>query len=542
MSYLVLARKYRPPTFADVIGQPEIVDKLKTALASGRTGHAYLFCGPRGVGKTTCARILAREFNKNAAHDQSMFDLGLPNDFDLIEIDGASNNGVDEIRTLRDNAQLMPMGGGVKVYIIDEVHMLSPGAFNALLKTLEEPPPYVKFIFATTDPNKLPLTVVSRCQRFDFRRIPLEQMVAYLKDLCVKEHFIADDDSLYAIAKASQGSMRDALSVLDQLSSTSSGKINMAEVNAMLGVVEIDRLFSLAEALIRRDCAASLRVLADIVSKGKDIKQLSRDLITFFRNLMIMKVGGTQLQDLIDYSASYKKMLHSLAGLSQMEDILFIIDKLVESNTTARIIDMPQLALEIAFARIAVIQTAAVPQPVPTALKSAPIQISAPVPVAAKPLSAPEKKIPVPPVLNNRGTLINEPVQIDQPEASSSQLTLSMIQADWNTFTHAVCQQSMPAGTYLQEGRPLKFDGHKLAIGFCQDHEFHKEFLEAPANLNLVAAAFASVFRQDIAINIILTEGTPQQNSEAAVNDVLAIFGGKVVNEWDSNDGLSKSY
>ena len=190
MSYLVLARKYRPQTFADVIGQAEITDKLKNSLISGRTAHAYLFCGPRGVGKTTCARILAREFNKHIAPDQASLDLGLQTAFDIIEIDGASNNSVDDIRALRENAQLMPMGGGIKVYIIDEVHMLSSAAFNALLKTLEEPPAHVKFVFATTDPNKLPLTVISRCQRFDFRRIQLEQMVEHLKAICEKESFL----------------------------------------------------------------------------------------------------------------------------------------------------------------------------------------------------------------------------------------------------------------------------------------------------------------------------------------------------------------
>jgi DNA polymerase-3 subunit gamma/tau len=530
MSYLVLARKYRPPVFADVIGQPEIVDKLKTALASGRTAHAYLFCGPRGVGKTTCARILAREFNKNITADQPTLDLGETNAFDLIEIDGASNNGVDEIRTLRDNAQLMPMGGGVKVYIIDEVHMLSTGAFNALLKTLEEPPPHVKFILATTDPNKLPLTVVSRCQRFDFRRIPLEQMAGHLKEICVKEGFVADDDALLSIARAAQGSMRDALSVLDQLSSTSSGKINLPEVNAMLGYVEIDQLFALGEALLRKDCASSLNILDGVIGKGKDVKQLLHDMIGFFRNLMVMKAGGAQLQGMIDYSASYKKKLNDMADLCSMREILFIIEKLVQSADTARIIEMPLLALEISLAEITSVQSIAqstVQSTVQPVVKQA---------LPAKPVNAPAM------ILNNRGLVSIEPIVFPSTPEPANSITLETILREWNALTHAVCQQSMPAGTYLQEGRPLKLNGRKLTVAFSHHNEFHKEFLDIPANLKILSKAFTDVFKQDMVIEILLTDETGDHPPVAAVNDALAIFGGKVVNEWDNGNGLSKGH
>lgn len=539
MSYLVLARKYRPQTFADVIGQSEITDKLKNAIACDRTAHAYLFCGPRGVGKTTCARILAMELNRNVKSDQGSLDLGMQTALDIIEIDGASNNSVEDIRALRESAQLMPMGGGVKIYIIDEVHMLSSAAFNALLKTLEEPPPHVKFVFATTDPNKLPLTVVSRCQRFDFRRIALEQMVGYLKGVCVKEGFNAHEDALFSIARASQGSMRDALSVLDQLSSSSSGKIDLVEVNAMLGIVETDQIFSLAEALLLKNFPETLKVLHLITSKGKDVKQLLHDLIAFFRNLMVMKAGGPELQDLIDHSVSYKKMLFDLTGLASMNELLFIIDRMVAAQDTARIIEMPQLALEIELARLTALSTTPVMpvNPVPRAVReTTPI---AAVLTPSAPLKSPVQPGPI--LNNNRGAVTIEPITFEQPSNSSVLASLASMVRDWNTLTHNVCQHSMSVGTYLLEGHPVKFDGRKLTIGFSPENEFHKEFLDQPANLKVLRESVLQTFALDVVIDLAITEENDTYQAAAAVNDALAIFGGEVVNEWDSNDGISKS-
>ena len=330
MSYLVLARKYRPQTFDEVIGQPEVVAQLKGALASGRLGHAFLFCGPRGTGKTTCARILSRELNK--VKGDSTEQLGLDTFLDVIEIDGASNNGVDDIRTLRDNVQLVPMSGGYKVYIIDEVHMLSESAFNALLKTLEEPPEHVKFILATTNPDKLPVTVLSRCQRFNFKRIPVALIVGKLQGLCQKEHIQADENALRVIARASQGSMRDALSVLDQLCSTTTKGITVADVSLMFGLVEEEKLFEIAEALALRDCPKALVVLEQITDQGKDARQLGQDLIELYRNLMVVKTGGKDaeklkdLEKLLDYSKAYKEALFQTADRLSMPEILNGID------------------------------------------------------------------------------------------------------------------------------------------------------------------------------------------------------------------------
>lgn len=532
MSYLVLARKYRPQVFEDVVGQQEIAAKLKNALSSGRTGHAYLFCGPRGVGKTTCARILARELNQLApVSAQSGFDLGLQTSMDIIEIDGASNNSVDDVRTLRENVQMVSMNGGYKIYIIDEVHMLSTPAFNALLKTLEEPPAHVKFILATTDPNKLPLTVVSRCQRFDFRRIPLELMVHYLKDVCRKENFRAEDDALFAVARASQGSMRDALSVLDQLGSTASGRIDLTEVNALLGYVETERLFAVAGAILKNDCASALRLLDDIGSGGKDLKQFSFDLISFFRDLMVMKVGGQELQDLIDYSATYKKAMFELAAATPLAVILSSIDHFLAVQEIARTTSSPALALEIAFARIAVLPKdkmvpAAPPRPVP-----------------------PSSSL----LQNNRGAVSIEPVMVlpkpQSPAAVAKQvreaassvepsggLSMDHIAHGWNTLTNAVSQRRMSTGTYLLEGAPAAFNGSRLTIAFTPEYSFHKEFLDRAENLKLIAEAFQEVFGVMCSVELVIGQGVGVKPAAPVLDDALAMFGGEVVNEWHSQE------
>src|SRR5471030_327669 len=228
MSYLVLARKYRPQSFDELVGQTHITELLRKSIESGRIAHAFLFCGPRGIGKTSCARILAKSLNcqngptlKPCGACPACLEIANGNSFDVIEIDGASNRGIDEIRTLRENLKFAPSYGRYKIYIVDEVHMLTSDAFNALLKTLEEPPEHVKFIFATTEVHKVPATILYRCQRFDFKRIQVEIIMANLQSICVKEKLKANEEALFVIAKAAQGSMRDALSILDQLSALS---------------------------------------------------------------------------------------------------------------------------------------------------------------------------------------------------------------------------------------------------------------------------------------------------------------------------------
>ena len=297
--YTVVARRYRPKTFAELVGQSTVSQALLNAIESNRVGHAYLFTGARGVGKTSTARIFAKALNA-AAETNGKFDpnsdisqaIDAGEDMDVLEIDGASNRGIDEIRQLRSNASVRPSRSRYKIYIIDEVHMLTPQAFNALLKTLEEPPGHVKFIFCTTDPEKIPITVLSRCQRFDFPPVQTEQIFERLKFICENEGTKADDAALRLIARRAAGSMRDSQSLLEQLLSFSGNQITAEVVHAMLGTADETRLASFSSRLIQRDAAGALRELNTAADEGVDVGQLAEQLLGYLRDIMTVTVGG----------------------------------------------------------------------------------------------------------------------------------------------------------------------------------------------------------------------------------------------------------
>lgn len=289
MAYQALYRKWRPRTFDDVIGQPYVVSTLKNEILSGKTAHAYLFCGTRGTGKTSCAKIFARAINclhpkdGNPCNECEICRGALDGSImDITEIDAASNNGVDNIREIRDEVSYSAAQAKYKIYIIDEVHMLSGGAFNALLKTLEEPPPYVVFILATTEAHKLPATITSRCQRFDFKRISVHDIVIRLREITTAEGVSADIEALELVARLADGAMRDALSILDQCISALTDKITVEGVNAVMGVAPDEAVAKMVSAIADKDNAALLSALSDVVRDGKDVSQFIDTLIRRF--------------------------------------------------------------------------------------------------------------------------------------------------------------------------------------------------------------------------------------------------------------------
>jgi len=301
VSYQVIARKYRPQRFADVVGQEHVTTTLANAIRLGRIAHGYLFCGPRGTGKTTLARIFAKALNCTGGPsvefdeaDPRVKEITEGRSLDVLEIDGASNNGVDQVRELRDTAKFAPASGKYKIYIIDEVHMLSTAAFNALLKTLEEPPPHVKFLFATTDPEKVLPTILSRCQRFDLRRIPAALIVKHLAWIAEQEKVSIDPDALLAIARGADGGMRDAESTLDQLISFCGDRIVESDVLSMFGLAARAQLMQLVDALLEGNIAITLRLLEELTSSGKDLGRLLADLLNHFRNLLLFQVSGSE--------------------------------------------------------------------------------------------------------------------------------------------------------------------------------------------------------------------------------------------------------
>ncbi len=335
--YTALYRKWRPLSFDDVISQPHITKTLKNQIKGGKTAHAYLFTGSRGTGKTTCARIFAKAVNCpdekdgnpclvcDICHDADNFALS-----DIIEIDAASNNGVDDIRDLRDGAVYTPERCKYKVYIIDEVHMLTPNAFNALLKIMEEPPEYVKFILATTEVHKVPATITSRCQRFDFRRILSEDIKDRLCYIADKEGLTLSEDAARLIARLSDGGMRDALSLLDQCAAYSEN-ITMETVSAAAGIAGRDSLFDIIEAAVSKDTGKALSVTDNLYSMSKDMSKLCTELIDQFRNLMLMKVCPEKTE-LIACMPEELERLKAIAAKCDLNDILYKLTVLQECN------------------------------------------------------------------------------------------------------------------------------------------------------------------------------------------------------------------
>lgn len=358
MAYIALYREWRPKTFDEVIGQDHIIRTLKNAIINNRIAHAYLFCGIRGTGKTSTAKIFAKALNceKGPTPEpcNSCFvcrGINSGRVMDVIEIDGASNRGIEEIRELRDKIKYPPSEGRYKVYIIDEVHMLTTEAFNALLKTLEEPPKHAIFILATTEPHKLPATILSRCQRFDFKRLSVRDIIRQMENILKENNIGAEARALETIARNAQGAMRDALSILDQCISYSDGAITCEVVSDILGTVNDETLFEFADSIIDNNPAGSLRIIEDIIIKGKDIHQFVKDLIHHFRNLMICKVSD-RAEDLVELPAEIIEDLKAQGKRISLEYIIWILNVLSSAERDTRWSAHPRIVLEMAVVKL----------------------------------------------------------------------------------------------------------------------------------------------------------------------------------------------
>ncbi|MCF7839064.1 MAG: DNA polymerase III subunit gamma/tau, partial [Candidatus Marinimicrobia bacterium] len=408
MTYEVLARKWRPQQFKDVIGQEHVTRTLENAIRAQRVAHAYLFVGGRGIGKTTTARILAKALNCQTGPtptpcDQcdSCREIVAGTHLDVLEIDGASNNSVEQVRELRERAAYTPARGPYKIYIIDEVHMLSNSAFNALLKLLEEPPPHVKFMFATTEPHKVPGTILSRCQRFDLRPIPLREIVAHLGRICEAEGVTIGQDALLAIARGAEGGMRDAESALDQLIAFCGGEITEADVMSVFGLVARRELEALAEALLRGDVPTALRQVTVLDQAGKDMARVVEEILGHLRNLLLVLHAGAGAAEL-DLTEAQVEVLQAQARettpprVLRMAEILTLAQErmrqapskrtvielgLIQAAQAATQVDLDQLLERMAMLRREL--AGAPPAPSPVAARPAPRPAPAPTPERA---------------------------------------------------------------------------------------------------------------------------------------------------------------
>ncbi len=358
MAYLSLYRKWRPQNFSDIAGQKNIVKTLKNAIELDRIAHAYLFCGPRGTGKTSTAKVLAKSLNCENAPTTSPCDscevcnkIRSNNSMDVIEIDAASNRGIDKIRELREKVKFSPTEGNYKIYIIDEVHMLTKEAFNALLKTLEEPPEYVIFILATTEPHKLLPTILSRCQRFDFKRLSESDIIERLKFIAREEKIEVSDDALLVIARYSNGGMRDAISILDQAISFTKGKIDLADIEEVLGVVGKEKLFEIIDIIINGDVKAGINLINQIIEQGVDIKQFVNDLIYHCRNLLLTK-ECKDIDRLINASQEFKQKLKQQSKKLSKKRLFQLLEQLTKLEYNLKNTIKAEIIIEMGLVKL----------------------------------------------------------------------------------------------------------------------------------------------------------------------------------------------
>ncbi len=498
-----LYRKWRPQSFDEVVGQEHVTVTLKNQIASGRVGHAYLFVGSRGCGKTTTARILAKEINLQgldpaSPHTAQLAEaIGEGRALDVIEFDAATHTQVEKMREIIDKVVFQPNELRYKVYIIDEVHMLSVSAFNALLKTLEEPPPHVVFILATTDPQKIPATVLSRCQRFNFKRVPVRLIVGRLREICQAEGIEADDHALTLIARQATGAMRDAISLLDQLASSSSMRITADDVREALGATDAATVRGVMEAVMRRNPAGGLDAIQSAIDQGADARQLARQMVDYLRAILQVRLTPQESRaGQADLSEAERAELADFAtGMSAGMIVRAIRAFSAAMNDMRGNIDA-QLALELALLEC-VIATADVAEEMRDSALApqAREQQAAPPHVAARPTPRPPAPQPdkTAPGDSGRPTTPAEPARSVVPSATpaspaesadkigrAGESSLDMLRACWKQLIQEVNATNKPAAALLRSCRPQAIEGDVVRIQ--ADHDLFKTRLEDPKN------------------------------------------------------------
>ncbi|MCJ7543065.1 MAG: DNA polymerase III subunit gamma/tau [Phycisphaerae bacterium] len=550
--YLVLARKYRSETFDQVVGQEPIARTLVHAIESSRVAHAYLFTGTRGVGKTTMARILAKALNclsvdaptpNPCNRCDACRSIARGDDIDVAEIDGASNRGIDEIRQLRANAILRPARSRYRLYYIDEVHMLTREAFNALLKTLEEPPGHVKFIFATTEPEKVPPTILSRCQRFDFRNIPTRKIAEHLAAICKAEAVHADADALFRIARAASGSMRDGLSLLDQLLA-GGGAVSDAEAVRLLGVPADERTIAIARAIADGSAASALAELAGVLDSGVTLVSAAHAIGDAFRHMMLISTCGAD-SDLVELADTQR---HEVAELTKRFSLPALVQAVGILATLARNLRTSSLArplLEAGLVRLAEADKFIDPDSLIERLEA--LSTARPVARPAAAASSPKPAAPIPSTQASPQQRIAPPAPAAEAAPPALQWEVPWLAANWALVVQALMgSRQMQVAGLIAPAKPTAFADGVLTLAFDASHETLRSRCAAQMDGAIAAALSALAGRQitcryqavgageHAAPNRPVFGGlsTAEKNAvgkDPSVQAVMGLFGGEVV-------------
>ena len=509
MEYQSLYRKWRPQTFEDIIGQKHITQTLVNAISLNRISHAYIFSGPRGVGKTTTARILAKSLNcekGSTPHPCNKCErcIRITDGYsmDVIEIDGASNNGVDSIRELRNKVNFAPAEGKYKIYIIDEVHMLSQGAFNALLKTLEEPPSHVIFIFATTDPHKIPSTILSRCQWFNFRRISLADIINKLKMIAKDEGLNINDKTLNMIARSSTGSMRDAESTLDQIIAYCGKDITSQSVSEVLGIIEEEVFFEFIEAIIKDDTLKGIEIINRTSDLGGDASQFIKNLMEYVHNLSLAKVCQKEILNLQGIFIEDRERLLKQSKIIKLEKLFNIVDYLAEAERKMRYIRHPWILLEMLVIKFTAAENYSLKEVkeekdeyfLDFSTKED-VSISGKKNTGTREEVPPKKKIQDK-IKSNEGSSI---------KAKESPINLELTQA-WPTILDRIKKTKMAVYSFIIANNSITIENDKLIIGFNKEYTFHKESLEKQNNKILLQELIKEETGRLLAIECIIND------------------------------------
>lgn len=531
MAYKALYREWRPKTFEDIIGQEHVTTTLKNQILTNRIAHAYLFCGTRGTGKTSTSKVFAKALNCLNPHDGEpcnecemcvKINEGLA--IDISEMDAASRNKVENMRDIIDEVQYPPQEAKYKIYILDEVHMLTTGAVNAFLKTLEEPPSNVIFILATTDPQKLPITILSRCQRFDFKRISNNHMVNRLRKIVKEKGVFADDKSLALICRVSDGAMRDALSILDQSISMGDGKVDYDELVSMLGLVTNDHLLKITDAVIEKNIEKTMRVIEDIVFSGKDMSLFIKDLTSHFRNLLMVKVTNNP-EEVLDMSEENIELVKGQGERLRIEEIMRDIRILQECEESSKASKQARLYMELAAIKMCKIEYDTSKEVIISrinrieeAIKSGKIAVRAKT-ETKEPDMVKESKV----AQVTRRPEKKEDSSINTSFNEDSKISIDEVKRAWRDILERFkARRAMVVYASLSTGKPVSCNNGVIEIQYEDQYGFNKSRLEKPDTSKLVNEVFSEVLKDGVRVKYsVITEEVRGKTTEEILLDTI---------------------